>query len=131
MSEVISRRRALKILGLGAAALVTGTFSSACEPIQSNEPLGPTVNKVSFKKDGIIEVNQKPIFPLGLYYLPGQESLETWQKMGKAGFNLINQWWINPQTLASAEQNNIYTMACLPYTFPNIDKTGVDPKIAS
>ena len=83
-----------------------------------------SLNKISFRKDRVMEVNGRAVFPLGLYYLPGIESPETWEKMGKSGFNLINQWWVNDETLASAEKNGIYTMAFLQYAFPNIENSG-------
>lgn len=125
----ISRRTfglgALGLLGLAAAGGAVDFFEQ-----KYRESLGPTANKVTFREDGILQVNQKEVFPFGLYYLPGQENSETWQKMGTSGFNLITQdGQINSQSLTFAEQNNVYTMAYVPYAFPNIDKTGIDPKI--
>ena len=120
----ISRRDFLKLSGASLGAIITDTLLTkiGSEILFTQTTETESVNKVTFRKDSMIEVNGEPVFPLGLYYLPGPECPESWTKLKNAGFNIINQWWVNEGTINEAEKNNIYTMAFLPYAFPRIDE---------
>lgn len=120
----ISRRDFLKFSGAAFGAIIANPLLKKIESeILFNQTTETeSVNKVTFRKDSMIEVNGEPVFPLGLYYLPGSEAQSSWTKLKNAGFNIINQWWINEGTINEAEKNDIYTMAFLPYAFPRIDE---------
>ncbi len=121
----ISRRNFLKLSGAFVGTIVLSPLLKKFGPeiLSTRQIETESANTVSFRKDGVMEVNNETAFPLGLYYLPGHEGTASWEKLKNAGLNMINQWYINDWTIDKAEKNNIYTIAYLPYAFPWIDSS--------
>jgi hypothetical protein len=90
--------------------------------------IGKSANEVTFREDSIMEVNGEAIFPVGTYYLPGSESLQSWGKMKKAEINTIFGWHVTEKELNRAELFGIKTVAYLPETFPDKGET-IDIKV--
>ena len=119
--QEISRRDFLKMSGIGLSAFFGEPI---IKKLEISEPYSESKNTVLFRKDRVMTVNKDPVFPLGLYYLPGPEKPDSWQKISEAGLNTISQWWVNENNLLLAEKYGINTMAFLPYAFPDEDKYG-------
>jgi hypothetical protein len=89
-------------------------------------PLNPTnradirslgVNFISKPGSDLLQVDGKPFFPVGIYYLPGPESDVSWQKVKDAGINTVTGWWTNAQTLSQADKYGIKFIGTMEYAF--------------
>lgn len=130
-AKAIDRRDFLKISGMGiAGAFLNPTFRKIESWfLPTRESVGlESANKITFRKDGVMEIgrvdgkeSKRPFFPLALFYLPGPECPESWQKLKDAGFNTLSQWSVDKQeTIENAEKYETKIMAFL----PNIIKDG-------
>ncbi len=120
----ISRRDFLKLSAgvIGTVALYPLLEKVSSEILPINRTETESANKISFRKDRIIDVNSESVFPIGLYFLPSPGSLESWKKMSSAGLNIVNQWPMGENSIGEAEKNDVYFMTYLP-NMPGITRT--------
>lgn len=121
-TKIFSRRDFLKTAGVAVGStFVAPSVDKLQAWLTTPESIeADSANKISFREDSIMLVNDKPVFPIGLYYLPGPESQYTWDKMRDAGLNTVCQTRLNRGALKEAENAGIYTMAFIPDMFPDL-----------
>ena len=108
------------VTGVVVAEAFDGRHASlgtlAVRVLKASPPL-PGASRVDIRADGIVlPLGTKPIFPVGLWHLPGTE--RELAQLAEAGFNVVRCPGKDPETLAMVRRCGMFGMVPVPNQLP-------------